>query len=116
MTFRNSIRKLIRAEGYKLRDYEGDAKTMDGNLNVLHTLSETNPDCLISNLDRNEQPAAFVPVSIDRQEASAILKKCDEFPVRFRIFRSNCFQPFLNSVKSMEYRSALRFVQPFHIL
>lgn len=32
MTFRNSIRKLIRAEGYKLRDYEGDAKTMDGNL------------------------------------------------------------------------------------
>lgn len=32
MTFRNSIRKLIRAEGYKLRHYEGDAKTMDGNL------------------------------------------------------------------------------------
>lgn len=32
MTFRNSIRKLIRAEGYKLRDYEGDAKSMDGNL------------------------------------------------------------------------------------
>jgi len=32
MTFRKSIRNLIRAEGYKLRDYEGDAKTMDGNL------------------------------------------------------------------------------------
>ncbi len=32
MTFRNSIRKLIKAEGYKLCDYEGDAKSMDGNL------------------------------------------------------------------------------------
>lgn len=32
MTFRNSIRKLIRAEGYNLRDYEGDAKSMDDNL------------------------------------------------------------------------------------
>ena len=32
MTFRNSIRKLIRAEGYKLQDYEDDAKKMDGNL------------------------------------------------------------------------------------
>lgn len=32
MTFRKSIRNLIRAEGYKLRDYEGDAKTMDDNL------------------------------------------------------------------------------------
>ena len=32
MTFRKSIRNLIRAEGYKLRDYEDDAKTMDGNL------------------------------------------------------------------------------------
>lgn len=32
MTFRNGIRKLIRAEGYKLCAYEGDAKTMDENL------------------------------------------------------------------------------------
>lgn len=32
MTFRNSIRELIRSEGYNLRDYEGEAKSMDGNL------------------------------------------------------------------------------------
>ena len=32
MTFRNSIRKLIKAEGYRLCDYEVDAKSMDDNL------------------------------------------------------------------------------------
>lgn len=32
MTFRNSIRKLIKAEGYRLCDYESDAKSMDDNL------------------------------------------------------------------------------------
>lgn len=32
MTFSESIRKLIRAEGYKLSDYELDAKTMNDNL------------------------------------------------------------------------------------
>ena len=32
MTFKNSIRKLIKAEGYRLCDYESDAKSMDDNL------------------------------------------------------------------------------------
>ena len=32
MTFINGIRKLIKAEGYNLGEYEEDAKTMDGNL------------------------------------------------------------------------------------
>ena len=32
MTFRNSIRELIKAEGYRLCDYEVDAKSMDDNL------------------------------------------------------------------------------------
>ena len=32
MTFRNSIWKLIKAEGYRLCDYEVDAKSMDDNL------------------------------------------------------------------------------------
>lgn len=32
MTFLESIRKLIRAEGYKLSEYEHDAKAMNENL------------------------------------------------------------------------------------
>lgn len=32
MTFKNSIRKLIKAEGYRLCDYESDAKSMDWNI------------------------------------------------------------------------------------
>lgn len=32
MTFKNSIRKLLMAEGYRLSEYEDDAKSMDANL------------------------------------------------------------------------------------
>lgn len=32
MTFCKSIQKLLKAEGYNLRDYESDAKSMDVNL------------------------------------------------------------------------------------
>lgn len=32
MTFKNSIRNLLKAEGYKLSEYENDARSMDANL------------------------------------------------------------------------------------